>query len=208
MAYLCKDEATRKKIKEYINEYVTEKMMSPSIRDIADGTGISRSMVQRYMAAMREDGEIDYGRRNISTDFTSRIDRDCVVVTRIGDNDGEYFSLPRTWLGDGSFCMIEADDESMSGIGISAGDTVIIRESDSFDEGDCVAVELRDGSIVLRNAYERVGGVLLASANPKYSSRTVNDAQIIGVAVKIIKNLGKTEYKDEREKSSLQVFLL
>ena len=208
MAYLCKDEATRRKIKEYINEYVTEKMMSPSIRDIADGTGISRSMVQRYMAAMREDGEIDYGRRNISTDFTSRIDRDCVVVTRIGDNDGEYFSLPRTWLGDGSFCMIEADDESMSGIGISAGDTVIIRESDEFDEGDCVAVELREGSIVLRNAYERVGGVLLASANPKYSSRTVNDAQIIGVAVKIIKNLGKTEYKDEREKSSLQVFLL
>ena len=208
MAYLCKDEATRNKIKEYINEYVTINMMSPSIRDIAEGTGISRSMVQRYMAAMREDGEIDYGRRNISTEFTSRIDRDCVVVTRIGDNDGEYFSLPRSWVGDGSFYMIEASDDSMSGIGISEGDTVIIREDDSFEDGDCVAFYGRGGEIVLRNAYKRANGVALTAANSKYSSRNERDVEIIGVAVKIIKSLGKTDYKEEKGKSSLQVFLL
>lgn len=208
MAYLCKDETTRNKIKEYINEYVTINMMSPSIRDIEQGTGISRSMVQRYMAAMREDGEIDYGRRNISTDFTSRIDRDCVVVTRIGDSDGEYFSLPRSWLGDGSFYMIEASDDSMSGIGISEGDTVIIREDDSFEEGDCVAFYGRSGEVILRNAYARSNGITLSAANPKYSSRTERDVQIVGVAVKIIKSLGKTDYKEEKGKSSLQVFLL
>ncbi len=208
MAYLCKDETTRKKIKEYINEYVTINMMSPSIRDIAEGTGISRSMVQRYMAAMREDGEIDYGRRNISTEFTSRIDRDCVVVTRIGDSDGEYFSLPRSWVGDGSFYMIEAPDDSMSGIGISEGDTVIIRKDDSFVDGDCVAFCGRDGELILRNAYERINGILLSAANPKYSSKTERNVEIVGVAVKVIKSLGKTDDKEDKGRSSLQVFLL
>ena len=208
MAYLCKDETTRKKIKEYINEYVTINMMSPSIRDIAEGTGISRSMVQRYMAAMREDGEIDYGRRNISTEFTSRIDRDCVVVTRIGDSDGEYFSLPRSWVGDGSFYMIEAADDSMSGIGISEGDTVIIRKDDSFLDGDCVAFCGRDGELILRNAYERINGILLSAANPKYSSKTERNVEIVGVAVKVIKSLGKTDDKEDKGRSSLQVFLL
>lgn len=208
MAYLCKDKSTRSKIKEYINEYVTINMMSPSIRDIADGTGISRSMVQRYMAAMREDGEIDYGRRNISTEFTSRIDRDCVVVTRIGDSDGEYFSLPRSWVGDGSFYMIEASDDSMSGIGISEGDTVIIREDDSFEDGECIAFYERGGEVVLRNAYKRSNGIALTSANSKYSSRTEKNVDVIGVVVKIIKSLGKTDYKEEKGKSSLQVFLL
>ena len=104
--------------------------------------------------------------------------------------------------------MTEAEDDSMNGIGISKGDTVIIREDDSFEDGDCVAFYGRNGEISLRNAYERANGILLSAANSKYSSRTERDIEMVGVVVKIIKSLGKTEYKEEKGKSSLQVFLL
>jgi SOS-response transcriptional repressor LexA len=214
MAYLCKDKDTREKIKECINEYVTERGMSPSIRDIAAGTGISRSMVQRYMAAMREEGEIDYGRRDIETDFTRKIERDTVIVSKLSSSDEgeveEYFSVPRAWLGEGSFSALEVEDDSMSGVGVNGGDIVIFREGDDFEDGDIVAASL-DGLILLRRAYHRAGRVLLTAENSRYSDKTPREVDVLGVAVKHIRSFGDIPAKKKEEesgKSSLQVFLL
>lgn len=214
MAYLCKDKDTREKIKEYINEYVTERGMSPSIRDIAAGTGISRSMVQRYMAVMRDEGEIDYGRRDIETDFTRKIERDIVIVSKLSsteeDEVEEYFSVPRAWLGEGSFSALEAEDDSMLGVGVNDGDIVIFRVGDAFEDGDVVAASI-DGVIFLRRAYHRAGRVLLSAENPRYSDKTPREVDILGVAVKHIRSFGDIPAKKKEEesgKSSLQVFLL
>ncbi len=215
MAYLCKDTATREKIKEFINAYVTERALSPSIRDIAEGTGISRSMVQRYMAVMREEGEIDYGRRDIETDFTRKIERDTVIVSRRSasdkDESEEYFSIPRSWVGEGSFFAFETEDDSMVGVGIDRGDMVIFREDDSFDDGDIVAVSIDGTSTLVRRAYRRGGGILLSAENPRYSDRTVRGAEVLGVAVKLIRSFGdipERKKEEDNKKSSLQVFLL
>ena len=218
MAYLCKDEATRQRIKEYINRYVRENKISPSIRDIAAGTGISRAMVQRYMAAMREDGEISYARRNVSTEETRQIQGDSVAVARLGTvsdgmEDGEitaYFTFPRAYTGEGTFCLLEADDDSMNGADIKKGDLLLVRRGSDFADGDIAVVETNKETFALRAAYSRVGGLLLRAANPKYGDTVMREGRVLGVVIKIMRDLqgGKKDEDDRGGRSSLQVFLL
>ena len=210
MAYLCKDKKTREVIREYINRYISEQHRSPSIRDIAAGTGISRAMVQRYMAAMREDGEIDYGRRDIETAFSKRLDQNGAIVEVYGaDGEGAYVSVPRAWVGEGEFFMISAADDSMSGVGIAEGDEVIIRRGGEFADGDIVAAEVR-GEIIIRRATRRASGVMLAAENARYSDRMYDEDVICGVAVRAIKDLTAFSRAGKKEDSDrdMQVFLL
>ncbi len=210
MAYLCKDKKTREVIREYIDRYISEQHRSPSIRDIAAGTGISRAMVQRYMAAMREDGEIDYGRRDIETAFSKRLDQNGAIVEVYGaDGEGAYVSVPRAWVGEGEFFMINAADDSMSGVGIAEGDEVIIRRGGEFADGDIVAAEVR-GKIIIRRATRRASGVMLAAENARYSDRMYDKDVICGVAVRAIKDLTAFSRAGKKEDSDrdMQVFLL
>ena len=210
MAYLCKDKNTREVIREYIDQYISEQRRSPSIRDIAAGTGISRAMVQRYMAAMRADGEIDYGRRDIETAFSKRLDRSDAIVEVYGaDGEGAYVSVPRAWVGEGEFFMITAADDSMSGVGITEGDEIIIRRGTDFADGDIVAAEIR-GELVIRRATRRASGVMLAAENAGYSDRMYDEDVICGVAVRAIKDLTSLRSANKKEDADrdMQVFLL
>lgn len=51
-------------IRKFIDTYFLENRKSPSVREIAAGTGILKTAVQRYLTDMKEHGEIEYnGRR-------------------------------------------------------------------------------------------------------------------------------------------------
>ena len=206
MAYLCRDEETRTRIRMYIDSYTREKLTSPTIREIAAGTGISRAMVQRYMAAMRESGEIEYSRRNVSTEFTKRLDRAQVTVPRLGriscgipkepfDGAEEYMTLPRALVGDGTYYVVEADGDSMVDVGIDDGDLVIVRMQDTAEDGE-LAVVLVDGVETVLKRFFRVPerrAYRLHAENRAYTGemrdRIVESAEIQGIAVKVIKNL-------------------
>lgn len=55
-------------ILDFINEYYGSYGETPTVRDIAAGTGIAVTSVHRYLSAMKEDGELEYnGRRSVST---------------------------------------------------------------------------------------------------------------------------------------------
>ena len=218
MAYLCKDEATRNTITAYINGYVKEKGISPSIRDIAAGTGISRAMVQRYMAAMREDGEISYGRRSITTETTRKMQGDNAVIPFGGavscgvrEQDAvSYFTFPRSFVGEGVHYLLAAEDDALEGAGIAEGDLVLLRLQDDFADGDLAVVETSEETILLRAVYHRAGAILLRAQNPKYSDSMPRAARVLGVVQKVIHNQKSNENEENarEERSSLQVFLL
>ena len=218
MAYLCKDEATRNTITAYINGYVKEKGISPSIRDIAAGTGISRAMVQRYMAAMREDGEISYGRRSITTETTRKMQGDNAVIPFGGavscgvrEQDAvSYFTFPRSFVGEGVHYLLAAEDDALEGAGIAEGDLVLLRLQDDFADGDLAVVETSEETILLRTVYHRAGAILLRAQNPKYSDSMPRAARVLGVVQKVIHNQKSNENEENarEERSSLQVFLL
>ena len=218
MAYLCKDEATRSTITAFINGYVKEKSISPSIRDIAAGTGISRAMVQRYMAAMREDGEISYGRRSITTEATRKMQGDTAVIPFGGAvssgireaNAVSYFTFPRSFVGEGEYYLLSAEDDALVGAGIAEGDLVLLRLQDDFEDGDLAVIETNEDICLLRAAYHRAGGILLRAQNPKYADSMPRGARVLGVVEKVIHNQKSNGNKENarEERSSLQVFLL
>ena len=70
------------KIRAFIDEYYLDHHKSPTVRDIAAGTGISKTAVQRYLTDMKAHGEIEYnGRRSIETDL-SRVMTDITPAAR------------------------------------------------------------------------------------------------------------------------------
>ena len=207
MAYLCKDEQKREAIRAFIDEYFRGNAKSPSVREVADGTGISRAMVQRYLSAMRDSGELSYdGQRGIRTDFSRRLDTSTVTVGICGKvscgaprevypDDIDYVSIPRVWVGEGVFYLLEAEGDSMVDVGIAPGDLVIVRRAETCENGE-IAVALVDGTeTVLKRIFyhPEKGAFRLHAENASYTAeardRFARDVRIQGIAVKVLKHL-------------------
>lgn len=191
------------KIRAFIDEYYLDHHKSPTVRDIAAGTGISKTAVQRYLTDMKAHGEIEYnGRRSIETDL-SRVMTDitpvarydstvsCGLPTEVNVEPAEVLPLPKSLVGDGTFFILTAKGDSMTGIGIDDGDLVIVREQNTCRDGD-YAVVLVDGRETLLKTVTYLSdkqAYLLHAENPGYPDRVERNVTIQGVAIKVIKSL-------------------
>lgn len=73
---------------------------------------------------------------------------------------------------------LEVRGDSMIDAGINDGDIVVIRESDTADNGDIV-VALVDGHEATLKRFRRKGGAIaLEAANPAYETRLFRDDQV------------------------------
>ena len=191
------------KIRAFIDEYYLDHHKSPTVRDIAAGTGISKTAVQRYLTDMKAHGEIEYnGRRSIETDL-SRVMTDitpaarydstvsCGLPTEVNVEPAEVLPLPKSLVGNGTFFILTAKGDSMTGIGVDDGDLVIVREQNACKDGD-YAVVLVDGRETLLKTVTYLPdkqAYLLHAKNPDYPDREEHNVTIQGVAIKVIKSL-------------------
>ena len=116
-------------IESFIDRYREEAGISPTLSEIADGTGIPRSTVPRYLAVMRESGVLDYsGHRGITT-RRDRAAEEGIRVPVLGsvscglpklaeENIEEYVTLPQALFGRGEMYILRASGESMIEAGI------------------------------------------------------------------------------------------
>ena len=199
-----KNNETKRRITEYIDCFYFERGMAPTIREIEAGTGIPRPTVGRYLAAMRDSGEIEYngGRRRIETERTQKIsDSGYVSVAVVGsvacgplgfaeENIEEYFRLPVSFVGEGTFFLLRARGDSMTGAGVDDGDLVLVRSQSEAAEGQII-VALVDGEATLKRFYrtESAGVFRLHAENDAYDDIIVDRLSIQGVAQSVIKKL-------------------
>ena len=190
-------------IRRFIDEYFIENHKSPSVREIAASTGISKTAVQRYLTDMKEHGEIEYsGRRSIGTNLSRNLFEttpairydstvSCGLPSEPNVEEADIIPLPTALVGEGKFFILTAKGDSMTGIGIDDGDLVIVREQSSCSDGDYAVVLVNESETLLKtvtwlpdqNAY------LLHAENPDYEDRIEHRVQIQGVATQVIKNL-------------------
>ncbi len=191
-------------ITEYINSFYFEHGMAPTIREIEAGTGIPRPTVARYLSSMKESGEIEYngGRRRIETERTQKISASGYVsVAVVGsvscgplgfaeENIEEYFRLPASFVGEGTFFLLRARGASMRDVGIEDGDMVLVRAQSEAEEGKIV-VALVDGEATLKRFYRTDDENIfrLHPENRDYDDIFVQDLKIQGVATNVIKKL-------------------
>ena len=132
-------------IRQFIDEYFMENRKSPTVRDIAAGTGISKTSVQRYLTDMKEHGEIEYnGRRSIGTNLsrnmfetTPAIRYDstvsCGLPSEPNVEEADIIPLPTALVGEGRFFILPAKGESLTENVISSVGSEIFTKGSASD---------------------------------------------------------------------------
>ena len=198
-----RDRRIKDLIKAYIEERAERGGNCPSCRDTARELGISASTVCRYLSAMEADGELVLGEFGYETAAMSRTDRESVSVAILGDvpcgslteeyeHCEGYVRLPASLVGRGEFFLLKAYGESMIDAGISDGDLVLVRRQSDAADGDIV-IALVDGAVTLKRMYRdaRRRHIVLHPENSTMSDIIAEYCEIQGVAVKVIKDLGR-----------------
>ena len=197
-------------ILEAIRSSIEERGYPPSVREIADGVGLTSSSSVAYQLTTLE--KLGYLRRDpnrpralVVSDApdTSVVSADDVVeiplLGRIAaggpllaEQSVELtMPLPRELVGHGELFMLRVVGDSMTDAGISDGDTLIV---------DC-ALQPRSGQIVIAKVYGELtvkryimsdGQPLLRAENRRYKDIAITadmDFSIVGVVRNCIKQL-------------------
>ena len=84
---------------------------------------------------------------------------------------GETIQVPSALLGNGEHYALEVAGDSMEGMGIMDGDTVIIRRGDTADNGTVVVALVDESEVTLKRLRRRGNSIALEAANPRYETR-------------------------------------
>ena len=185
-----------KRLEDFINEYRDENGTAPSNAEMAEGTGLSSATVSRYLSKMKEDGHISYdGHRTLRTRKMQQSREGSMMVPVLGqvacglprfaeENIEEYIPLPKAYLGPG------AKGDSMIDIGIDDGDLVLVRQQKTADPGQVVVALIGDEA-TLKRFYPDPdrNRIRLHPENREMNDIFVDDCEIQGIAVKVIKDI-------------------
>lgn len=187
-------------IESFVESYIDEHGCSPTLQEIAEGTGMSMTNAHRYVSSMRESGKLSStgGHRSIVTSGgnvkTVRVPVlgavACGVPKLAEENIEEYVRLPVSLFGQGEFYILRANGDSMIDAGINDGDLVLIRRQDCADEGQIV-VALIEEEATLKRFYPEPEKhrIRLHPENAALDDIFAEDCIIQGVAVKVLKDL-------------------
>jgi len=80
--------------------------------------------------------------------------------------------------GTGEHYALEVRGDSMIDAGINDGDVVIIRETETADNGDIVVALIRDEEATLKRFFRKGSAIALEAANPAYETRVLPGDQV------------------------------
>ena len=198
-----RNEERKIKIYDYINEFIKEYGVCPSITEIADGMRCAKSTVHKYLVRLEEEGYIEkYGRNQIVTKQNAApVERIPLIGTvacgepRTAQEELQtYIPVDKRLLGNGEFFALKTTGESMIEAGISDGDIVFVRYQPTAEDGQVVVAiidDAEDGGVTatLKRFYKDKHKIRLHPENREMEDIIVDDAKIVGVAVKVLKNI-------------------
>lgn len=196
----CLNEENFKLLEDYINEYAAANGVSPSVREIAAGVGLSKSTVSKYLNHMKQRDMLSMsGCRGLAT---RQMQSDaqgyfrapvlgavsCGIPKLAEENIEEYVKLPTALFGRGEFFILRAKGDSMINAGVDDGDLVVVRQQSTAMYNQIV-VALVDDEATLKRFRPQADCVYLHAENPNYDDIVVDSCVIQGVAVKVLKDL-------------------
>lgn len=198
-----KNAAYFKRVEDFIEKYTAKHAVSPTSREIAEGTGLSPATVCRYMKVMRDENVLEYsGIRDVTTKRQREIRVNtstpipvlgavsCGVPKFAEENIEEYVTLPISLFGKGDFFILRANGDSMKGAGIDNGDLVLIRQQCTAEPGDIVVALMGEEATLKRYLPDRKKHkIKLHPENDAYEDIVVDECVIQGVAEYVMKGL-------------------
>ena len=195
-----KNEELFRKIEKCIADWTDEYGYAPTVYEIADRIGSTKSTVQRYIAQMCEEGRFDYTGHRSLVDTRSKMQSvhvpilgsiACGIPKYAEENIDEYIRLPVSLFGKGEFFFLRAYGDSMTDAGIDDGDLVLIRHQSTAESGQIVVALIEDEATLKRYYPEPENQrIRLHPENSRMADIYVDRCDIQGVAEKVIKELG------------------
>lgn len=194
-----KDQKTLKAVERFVCEFTDQRGYSPSLQEIADSVGVSKTTAYRYVDRLRADGIV--GSSGYRSLVPAKVKGGSVMVPILGrvacglpryaeENIENYVRLPLSLCGQGKFFLLRAVGDSMTGAGIEEGDLVLVKRQNFAEKGQIV-VALVGEEATLKRFYPEPGKkrFRLHPENPAMADIIVSSCEIQGVAVKVIKDL-------------------
>ena len=133
----AKNEDTKIRIYEYINEYIKNNRVSPTINEIAKNAGCAVSTAYKFLERLKDEGLIDTAGRGRITSSVNNWEMGYAPILgmvacgkpklAVEDIQG-YLPLNMDYFGKGEYFLLVASGESMINAGIDDGDLVPITE--------------------------------------------------------------------------------
>ena len=194
----------QKQILDFIDSNISEYGYAPTLTEIAQHLGLSSlSTVHEHLAVLEKKGMIRRYRgavRGIEVvGQNPMINTQSVELPVLGfiacGAPIEPYTDPNATLmvnssfvkpGDKSF-VLQAKGDSMVDDGILSGDYVVIKEQKDANNGDIVVAVLKNGFATLKRYYKEATRIRLQPANSEMSPIYVNEVEIRGKVVAIIR---------------------
>jgi len=201
---------TRDRVLKFIRSFIADKGYSPSVSDIVDGCKLSSpNLAQYHLNVLEREGvlkrtpgvfrsiQLVQG-ANTEVPLLGTIAAGSPIPVPESDNwamnADEVLGLSRDLIGDeeGLFAL-RVRGRSMIDACIMDGDIVVMQATQSAQDGDMVAVWLKDEhEVTLKRIYREEGRIRLQPANRQIEPLYVDPAnvEVQGKVVAVIRKLG------------------
>lgn len=128
-----------------------------------------------------------------TTDFTPLLvagNIACSTLNEAAVENDSYLPFPASLLSSGDHFVLEAKGESMKDAGINDGDYIVVHRQETADNGQIVVARVGDETTLKRLIKDnKRKKIILHPENPEFDDIEIDEVDIQGVAVKIIKNV-------------------
>ncbi len=204
-----KGDLTKKQqvILDCIRNEVQKKGYPPSVREICEGVGLkSTSTVHGHLNKLEEKG---YIRRDPTkpraiellgaTDNVLQFKRDTAYVPIVGEvtagqpilaveNIEESYPVPREFVENGEYFMLQIKGESMIEAGILDRDYVLVKQQQDATNGDIVVALIED-SATCKTFYREKNRIRLQPENSSMDPIYSDNVSILGIVKGVFRRL-------------------
>lgn len=190
-------------VERYVWEYQKENGTSPTYRQIMRATNMSSlNLVQRYVKELESQGRITRTRLGNIEILPQLKPSGATMAYLVGniacgnptesfENIEECYALPKSLFGEGSLFILRAFGDSMIDVGIEEGDLVVVRQQDTANDGDIVAVFVH-GESTLKRVFYKGRKIVLHPENQNMKDILIDAEECViqGILVSCIKMYG------------------
>ena len=188
-----------------ISDYRDRHGYSPTLQEIADFFHVSKVTVFEHVGALAKKGLLLRGAKHkarslqLSADVTFPDEPRATQIPLAGRiaagqpleavEDRETIDLEEMFARPTDTFCLRVMGESMIDDQICDGDYVICERRQQARNGETVVALLQDGEATLKRFYREAGRIRLQPANPDFDPIYVDDVQIQGVVIGVVRRL-------------------
>jgi len=192
------------KLAEFIKQYARDNNgEAPRLVDIMSYMNMAKATAYRYILELEKRGIVSYsGKKTLESPLQKkmrcgfrRVPIVGMVICGTPDEQEEYvtgyLAIPEEWI-DGECFLLEAYGDSMIDLGISEGDLILVKKTETANSGD-VIVALTENGNTLKRLFWEGNKPRLHAENKNYSDdkKDIYPKQLIiqGIALKVVKDI-------------------